>query len=98
MEVHHESGGEGDLWSDLIFQRHPEWNEVAGVVAIDLRWAAAAVQVGMEKADPGERHEVESTVQAQVILGHGGHADLCQISDRREEGHPAERKILVHVV
>ena len=98
VQVHHERGGEGDFWSDLIFQRHPEWNEVAGIVAINCGWAAAAVQIGMQKTDPGERHEIESTIEAKMILGYGGHTDLCQVSDRREEGHPAKGKILVHVV
>ena len=97
-QVHHERGGEGDFWSDLIFQRHPEWSEVAGIVAINFGWAAAAVQIGMQKTDPGERHEIESTVEAKMILGYGGNTDLCQVADRREEGHPAKGKILVHVV
>ena len=52
----------------------------------------------MEKSQTGKRHEIESTVEAQVILRHGSHADLCQISHRCEEGHAAEGKILVHAV
>ena len=33
-----------------------------------------------------------------MILRDSRDADLCQVPDRREERHPAERKILVHVV
>ena len=60
--------------------------------------AAASVEVRMQNAQSGERHEIESTIQAKVILRDTGDADLCEVSDRREERHPAERKILIHVV
>ena len=71
---------------------------MAGVVAIDLRGAAAAIEIGMQDTKSGKGHEVESTVQTEMVFGDSGHADLCQIPDRGEEGHPAERKIGIHVV
>ena len=72
-------------------------NEVTGVVAIDFGWVAAAVKIGMDQSKSCEWDQIEAAVQAQMIFGHGGDADLCQISDRREEGHPAEGKILIHI-
>ena len=52
----------------------------------------------MQDTQSGKGHEVESTVQAEMIFGDAGHADLREITDGGEEGHPAEGKIGVHVV
>lgn len=68
----------------------PQGNEVAGVVAIDFRRSAASIEVRVEDAQSGKGHEIESIVQAEMIFGDAGHADLCQVTDRCEEGHAAE--------
>ena len=90
VQIHHEGRGERDLRSDLVFQRHAQGNEVTGVVAIDLPGSTAAIQIGMQNTQSGKGHEVESTVQAEMIFGDAGHADLREITDGGEEGHPAE--------
>lgn len=48
--------------NDLILEREADGNVPAGVVSIDLRRAGAAVQVGMDETDAGERHEVEPVI------------------------------------
>ena len=78
VQVHHEGGCEGDLWSDLIFQRHPERYEMTGAVAIDLRRAVALIQMGMKKTETGEGGEIESIVETKVILGDGSQADCIK--------------------
>ena len=71
---------------------------MAGVVAIDLGGPAAAIEIGMQDAQSGKGHEIESTVQAEMVFRDPGHADLGQITDRGEEGHCTKRKIGIHVV
>ncbi len=98
MQIHHEGCGKRDLRSDLIFQRHAEWNEMAGVVAIDLGGAAAAIEIGMEDAESRKGDEIESPIQAKMIFGDTGHPDLRKVSNRGEQCHSTEGKIGVHVV
>ena len=90
MQIHHEGRGERDLRSDLVFQRHAQRNEMARIVAVDFGRAAPAIEIGMQDTQSGKGHEVESTVQAEMIFGDAGHADLREITDGGEEGHPAE--------